>query len=204
VIARRNDRHRDIDNGTLATVIGMDSRTGRMHLETDSGQRHQLDLPYVARHVEHAYALTAHGAQGGTVTWAGVIGRPEEFTREWAYTALSRARERTVLHVIAERREPDHARDRYGPAVRDRSRQETLRALHRAMKRNETEPLALERLRHASELDSRVAEARAARQRVVERLAQHDVQHTLTRPAPLGVSPSPARWPRAPARGLQR
>jgi len=35
--------------------------------------------------------LTGHGAHGATVEWARVIGRPSEFTREWAYTSLSRA-----------------------------------------------------------------------------------------------------------------
>ena len=48
---------------------------------------------YIIQHVGHAYALTGHGAQGATATWAGVIGRPEEFTREWGYTAVSRPRE---------------------------------------------------------------------------------------------------------------
>jgi ATP-dependent exoDNAse (exonuclease V) alpha subunit len=72
------------------------------------------------------------------VTWAGVIGRPEEFTREWAYTALSRAREQTVLHLIAERSERQHEREDYGPAIRDRTGTATLRALQRAMNRSET------------------------------------------------------------------
>jgi ATP-dependent exoDNAse (exonuclease V) alpha subunit len=204
VMARRNDRRRDVDNGTLGTVTEIDGRGHRMLLETDSGELRELDLAYVARHVEHAYALTGHGAQSGTVTWVGVIGRPEEFTREWAYTALSRARNQTVLHVIAERSDHEHEREHYGPAVRDRSRRETLGALQRAMKHSEVEPLALERLRHGSELDSRVAQARVARQRVLERLAQQDAHRTLARPAPLGFRPSRARWPRAPARCLYR
>jgi hypothetical protein len=44
VIARRNDRTRDIDNGTLGTVIEIDSRNRRMRLQTDRGQRRQLDM----------------------------------------------------------------------------------------------------------------------------------------------------------------
>jgi ATP-dependent exoDNAse (exonuclease V) alpha subunit len=84
VIARRNDRRHDVDNGTLATVIAIDPDTGSMLLETDAGEPRALDHEYVARYLEHAYALAAHGAQGATVQWAGVTGRPDEFTREWA------------------------------------------------------------------------------------------------------------------------
>jgi len=32
-----------------------------------------------------------------------VIGHPGQFTGEWAYTALSRARESTIIHLIAKR-----------------------------------------------------------------------------------------------------
>jgi conjugative relaxase-like TrwC/TraI family protein len=70
VIARRNDRYRDVDNGTLRRVEGLDERTGAMTIHTDSGERRLLDAPYVADHLEHAYALTGHGAHGATVEWA--------------------------------------------------------------------------------------------------------------------------------------
>jgi ATP-dependent exoDNAse (exonuclease V) alpha subunit len=143
VIARRNDRHLDVDNGTLGTVIAADAR--RVRIRTDSGQTRDLDLTYAAAHLEHAYALTGHGAQSGTVSCAGVAGRPEEFTREWAYTALSRARKQTLIHVIEERSERQREREDYGPPVDNRDRAETLRALHAAMKHSETERLAIER-----------------------------------------------------------
>jgi ATP-dependent exoDNAse (exonuclease V) alpha subunit len=148
VIARRNDRDRDIDNGTLGTVIEIDAHSRRMRLQTDGGQRRDLDPVYIARHVEHAYALTGHGAQGATVTWAGVIGRPEEFTREWAYTALSRARDQTILHIIGEQPPDELERRRYAPHQPDRGRAQTLTALHRTMKRAEAEPLAVEQSAH--------------------------------------------------------
>jgi hypothetical protein len=66
-VARRNDRRRDVDNGTLATVIAIDPDSGPMLLETDSGEPRALDHEYAARYLEHAYALTAHGTQGATV-----------------------------------------------------------------------------------------------------------------------------------------
>jgi hypothetical protein len=148
VIARRNDRARDIDNGTVGTVIDIDRRTRRMLLQTDTGQRRDLDLVYIVEHVEHAYALTGHGAQGATVTWAGVIGRAEEFTREWAYTALSRARDQTTLHIIGEQPPDELERRHYAPYQPDRDRAQTLTALRRAMKRAEAEPLAVEHSAH--------------------------------------------------------
>ena len=162
IITRRNDRHRDIDNGTLATITDIDSRGRAMVIETDNGHLRQLDLAYIARHVDHAYALTAHGAQGATVDWAAVIGHPEEFTREWAYTALSRARDQTVIHLIAEQPEHEQQRQQYAPAECDRNPAEALTALQRTMRRGETEPLALE-----------------------QHHAQQALVHARTRPPPL-------------------
>ena len=69
-------------------------------MRTDAGAQRRLDASYVAEHLQHAYALTAHTVQGATVEWAGVVGRPEDFTRNWSYTALSRAREPTELFII--------------------------------------------------------------------------------------------------------
>jgi hypothetical protein len=194
VIARRNDRHLDVDNGTLGTVTSVAPRGGYVRVETDSGQVRELDVSYVAAHLEHAYALTGHSTQSGTVQWAGVIGRPEEFTREWAYTALSRAREQTVIHVIGERSDREQEREDYGPPVDDRDRAEALRALYAAMKRSETERLAIERTQPGPELHRRLAEADAARQRELDRLAELDVRSALERPHPPPFRGPPTRW----------
>jgi conjugative relaxase-like TrwC/TraI family protein len=145
VIARRNHRHHDVDNGTLATVIAVDPQTGAMIVHTDRGEPRALDPSYVADHLQHAYALTAHGAQGATVNWAAVIGRPEEFTREWAYTALSRARHQTNIHVIAEPPEREREREQYAPPAPERDLAEVRHALRFAMRRVDTEPLAISR-----------------------------------------------------------
>jgi hypothetical protein len=66
VIARRNDRHRDIDNGTRATITAINQLTRALTVKPDGGGRSILDAAYVADHLEHAYALTGHGAQGAT------------------------------------------------------------------------------------------------------------------------------------------
>jgi ATP-dependent exoDNAse (exonuclease V) alpha subunit len=144
VIARSNDRRRDVDNGTLRTVIAIDADTGAMLLETDAGEPRALDHEYIARYLEHAYALTAHGAQGATVQWAGVTGRPDEFTREWAYTALSRARETTAIHLISQRTERDRERDDYAPAQPDRTPDEARDQLRQTLARSESQQLASE------------------------------------------------------------
>ena len=144
VIARRNDRYRDVDNGTLGTVADTDHQTGAMTVITDSGQRRLLDAPYVAEHLEYAYALTGHGAHGATVEWAGVIGRPSEFTREWAYTALSRARDRARVYVVAEAAAKQREREAYAPPEPERTAGEALNIMVRSMRRREAEALAVE------------------------------------------------------------
>jgi hypothetical protein len=145
VIARRDHRGADVDNGSLATIMTV-SRDGAMIIETDSGEPRALDADYVAAHLEHAYVLTSHAAQGATVSWAGVIGRPTEFTREWADTSLSRASGHTAIHLISERTDRDRERDEYAPPEPDSTAEETLQALHRAMSHSEAEPLAAEQL----------------------------------------------------------
>ena len=87
VICRRNDRVVDVDNGTRGTVRAADA--GRVVIETDAGTIRSLPAAYVAQHVEYAYALTAHGMQGGTVERAFVLAAPHELTKGWSYTALS-------------------------------------------------------------------------------------------------------------------
>jgi ATP-dependent exoDNAse (exonuclease V) alpha subunit len=83
------------DIGGLGTVVGIDPGGLGLTVLTDGGKPRVLDVAYVADHLEHAYALTGHGARGTTVDWAAVAGRPSELTREWAYTALSLARHNT-------------------------------------------------------------------------------------------------------------
>ena len=68
-------------------------------IDTDAGVVRELPAGYVAEHVEHAYCLTGHGMQGGTVEHATVLARPRELFQGWSYTALSRARGATRLHI---------------------------------------------------------------------------------------------------------
>jgi conjugative relaxase-like TrwC/TraI family protein len=147
VIARRNDRDRDVDNGTLATVRGIHGTRRALIVETDAGGRRELDADYVADHVEQALALTGHATQGATVERAIVVGRASDFTAEWAYTALSRARGRTELHVIAEPSPARQERGRYGPRDPQPALEDTLDDTRRALLRRLAEPLAIEHVR---------------------------------------------------------
>src|SRR5919106_903773 len=97
IICRRNDRFADVDNGTRGTVL--ETREQGLLIETDAGALRTLPAAYVAEHVEHAYCLTGHGMQGGTVEHATVVATPRALTRGWSYTALSRARAATRLHI---------------------------------------------------------------------------------------------------------
>ena len=109
VIARRNDRYRDIDNGTLACIADIDRRTGALTLITDTGDERPLDATYAAEHLEHAYALTGHGAHGATVEWAGVIGRPWGSSRASGPTPRSHGRAGARASMWSPRRQPRSA-----------------------------------------------------------------------------------------------
>ncbi len=121
VIARYNHKGYDLDNGTLGTIIELDE-TG-MTLSDDNGNQRRFeanspaDLKYVSEHLEHAYALTAHGTQGATLRWAGVVGLPSEFSREWAYTALSRAKQLTKVYVVSGHTQAEEARKEYATVM---------------------------------------------------------------------------------------
>jgi AAA domain len=148
VVARRNDRERAVDNGMRGTVIAVDVTEKELLVRTDGGAQRRLDAFYVAEHLQHAYALTAHTVQGATVEWAGVVGRPEDFTRNWSYTALSRAREPTELFLLDT--PPDHELDRIeiapGQAQGLRDERTPIQRLEAAMRCRDDEDLALDRI----------------------------------------------------------
>ena len=148
VVARRNDRERAVDNGMRGTVIAVDPTEKDLVVRTDAGAQRRLDAPYVAEHLQHAYALTAHTMQGATVEWAGVVGRPEDFTRNWSYTALSRAREPTELFILdtPTDRELDRTEIAPGEARGLRDERTPIERLETAMRCRDDEDLALDRL----------------------------------------------------------
>jgi ATP-dependent exoDNAse (exonuclease V) alpha subunit len=143
VIARLNARAFDVDNGTRGTVVEGDERRGLV-IVTDAGGLRELPPSYVSTHVEPAFCLTGHGMQGGTVDWAAVVGQPDEFSRNWSYTACSRAREPTQLFVIDDSTTAEQDRAQIAPSPK-RDRQPLARLASR-MRERDDEDLALDRL----------------------------------------------------------
>ena len=148
-------------------------------MRTDAGAQRRLDAPYVAEHLQHAYALTAHTIQGATVEWAGVVGRPEDFTRNWSYTALSRAREPTELFILdtPTERELDRTEIAPGQARGLRDERTPIERLEAAMRCRDDEDLALDRIdaernRGPAHLEPAHAGAAVARPSVVELQAE--------------------------------
>ncbi|MGO9956418.1 MAG: MobF family relaxase, partial [Solirubrobacteraceae bacterium] len=148
VIARRNDRGRDLDNGMRATITHVDERNG-VTIQADGGGARALDVDYTTHHLEHAYALTGHGMQGGTVQWAAVIGQSGDFTRNWSYTALSRAREPTEILLVDEPSRAQLEREEIAPAQDPAGRSAPLERMALRMRERDDEDLALEQLEHA-------------------------------------------------------
>jgi conjugative relaxase-like TrwC/TraI family protein len=148
VVARRNDRERAVDNGMRGTVIAVDPTEKDLVVRTDAGAQRRLDAPYVAEHLQHAYTLTAHTIQGATVEWAGVVGRPDDFTRNWSYTALSRAREPSELFIVDTPTDRELDRIEIAPAQARGLRDERtpIERLETAMRQRDDEDLALDRI----------------------------------------------------------
>jgi conjugative relaxase-like TrwC/TraI family protein len=145
VICRDNERDLDVDNGTRGTVRHI--YAGGIVIETDARLIRDLPAAYVAEHVEHAYALTGHGMQGGTVEQATVVASPHELSRGWSYTALSRARGQTRLLV----RDPSQdvaERDELAPSTRGDHTEptEVLARVGRRMLERDDEDLAIDQL----------------------------------------------------------
>ena len=180
VVARRNDRERAVDNGMRGTVTAVDPSEKDVLVRTDAGAQRRLDASYVAEHLQHAYVLTAHTMQGATVEWAGVVGRPEDFTRNWSYTALSRAREPTELFLVdtPTERELDRMEIAPGQVCGLGDERTPLERLAAAMRCRDDEDLALDRIgaeRAHGPADvepSLPAEAAVARPPVVELQAE--------------------------------
>lgn len=144
VICRRNDKEVDVDNGTRGTVCS--TAADGITIIADGGGSRVLPAAYVAAHVEHAYALTGHGMQGGTVEQAIVLATPRDLTAGWSYTALSRARGHTQLLIYqeqyAQRRQDIAPAENAKPATRA----ELLASVAKHMLERDDEDLAIEQL----------------------------------------------------------
>ncbi|TFV81117.1 TrwC relaxase, partial [Blastococcus sp. CT_GayMR20] len=113
IATRHNDRHVAVANRDLWTVTGVDRDGGLLVTPaggvlgsvtpavTPAGRgARMLPTHYVTAHVELAYATTAHGTQGDTVTAAHlVVG--EDTGAAAAYVGMTRGREANIAHLVA-------------------------------------------------------------------------------------------------------
>ncbi|MCU1613654.1 MAG: trwC1 [Frankiales bacterium] len=113
VVTRRNDRNLDVANRDTWTVLEVGRRGGLLVTPADAGPgqvrgrvtpgddgRRVLPDDYVTAHVELAYATTAHGVQGETVSAAHlVIG--EQTGAAAAYVGMTRGRQANTAHLVA-------------------------------------------------------------------------------------------------------
>jgi conjugative relaxase-like TrwC/TraI family protein len=140
VLCRRNERTLGLRNGTRGTIVELES--SQLTLRTDAGSVRSLPLPYACEHLDHAYALTGHAAQGATVERAFVLLPDEGALREWGYVACSRARAETHVY-LAERDPLEHETPLHEPNPTTPSE----RAVS-ALERSSAEPLALDQRPH--------------------------------------------------------
>jgi conjugative relaxase-like TrwC/TraI family protein len=152
VICRNNERDLDVDNGTRGTVRQVAPQG--IVIETEAHLVRKLPAGYVAEHVEHAYALTGHGMQGGTVEHAVVVASAHDLTRGWSYTALSRARGETTL-LLRDGVGEMAGRAEYAPTERPQSAEhgELLARVARQMLERDDEDLAIDQLAEAGRAD---------------------------------------------------
>jgi exodeoxyribonuclease V alpha subunit len=109
VATRRNDRDLDVANRDTWTVTHVGERGELVVTHPDIGVR-VLPADYSARHVQLAYASTAHGVQGDTVTSAHLV-LGEHSGAASAYVGMTRGREANTAHIVAT--DLDEAREQW-------------------------------------------------------------------------------------------
>jgi hypothetical protein len=101
VIARRNDKRRDLVNGTRGEIVDVNLEQRTARVLTPHGEELAIDSTYLDNGwLQHGYALTAHAAQGATVDRSFVLGG-DELYREWGYTALTRHRDAAKFYMVS-------------------------------------------------------------------------------------------------------
>jgi conjugative relaxase-like TrwC/TraI family protein len=98
VICLANERSGAVSNGTRGVVTAVDIERQTLTLERPDKRQLTLDTTHYDA-IDRGYALTVHKAQGMTADIALVVGS-EGATREWAYTAMSRATLETHYYEV--------------------------------------------------------------------------------------------------------
>lgn len=101
VVVTRNNYRLELFNGTRARVTAIDAVRHSLSLATRDGSEVQVPAEWVADHLQHAYAMTCHRAQGITVDIALLYGTAA-LSREAAYVAMSRGRQANYVYATHE------------------------------------------------------------------------------------------------------
>jgi ATP-dependent exoDNAse (exonuclease V) alpha subunit len=140
VVFRRNDRKLNLRNGDFGTVSrlrqGSVGRSPKLVVTHDEGRQIDIDLRKYTD-IELGYAVTAHRAQGATVSKAFALLNSTATSAEMAYVQLTRARHDTHAVVL-------NADDAERPKMERKSTDDALLQLSRAMQRKSRTPLAHE------------------------------------------------------------
>ena len=109
VITRKNDRKLStgkawVKNGDrwIITATHDDGSVTVRRAGTRPGGAVRLPAPYVAEHLELAYAVSAHRAQGSTVDTAHAVVHSSQMTRETFYVTMTRGRDSNTCYVATD------------------------------------------------------------------------------------------------------
>ena len=105
VICLAYERSGAVSNGTRGVITAVDVERQTLTLERPDKRQLTLDTTHYDA-IDRGYALTVHKAQGMTADIALVVGS-EGATREWAYTAMSRATLATHYYEVCKPPERD-------------------------------------------------------------------------------------------------
>jgi ATP-dependent exoDNAse (exonuclease V) alpha subunit len=96
VLFTRKSRLFGVENGTLATVVGVDPKERVLRVRLDTGERTRVPLDHYD-HLQLGYALTTHKGQGCTVENAYILVGGGMQDRELSTVQVSRARGQTWI-----------------------------------------------------------------------------------------------------------
>ena len=135
VLATRNDRHLNVLNGTRAVIEHIGTTTHTMRCRTEDHQALTIPFAYVENgHLDHAYAMTVHKAQGSTFDCCLVLAG-DQLTKETIYTAMSRGRVDNTLYVVS-----DHPSDH--DAHTSKYEQPALDTIRNSIRRTDAQTMA--------------------------------------------------------------
>ena len=145
IICLRNHRSVGVLNGTRGTVVSVDPSARTVTLRRDdSGEQVVLPPVYLdAGWVDHAYAITAHKAQGLTCEATFVLADDTTY-REWGYVAMSRGRQLNRLYLVEAPGDPDPADDASHPHVLQVDERPPSQRLVAELQRSHRQAMALD------------------------------------------------------------